>query len=187
MSARRASSRAIVGSSSMRFSAVFKPQATKKDRLRRLYRLSTTEGVELSPDQIRLLEIVLQEPTPASAHTLNHRARSSSKPPRQRFLAHGWTDPRALSLGATWLILRQRPRTPTYSPMKSRRPTPILRSVRHRLGEELISDRRVHRDPDGHRVLVEDHVVGVTGRDMIVIAVPFRHDAEEHHASRHAL
>jgi hypothetical protein len=34
---------------------------TKKDRLRRLHRLSTAEGIELSPDQLRLLERFVPE------------------------------------------------------------------------------------------------------------------------------
>ena len=55
------------------------------------------------------------------------------------------------------------------------------------LVEKSVGNRGVHRDADGHGILVEDHSVGVARRNMIVILAPLRHDAEEHHAAGHPL
>src|SRR6516162_4563032 len=56
-----------------------------------------------------------------------------------------------------------------------------------RLREEAVGDGGVHRDADRHRVFVQDHAVGVTGRDMAVSVMPVRSHAEKHDAAGHAL
>src|ERR1700730_13089844 len=45
----------------------------------------------------------------------------------------------------------------------------------------------MHPDPNGHRILVQDHMIGVAGGDVIVVAMTLRHDPEEHHAAGHSL